>query len=130
MLYASAPQSPFHGAVRTAPWDVSECQPLNLLEAGQDGAPVAGVVVKSDPSPPPPRRSKPWKRSRRGNNTASSGNDDEDIDDGASSRQRRKSASVNSAENKRRDCIKYGLEELQRALPHVGTPEEEKVSMN
>ena len=35
--------------------------------------------------------------------------------------------SYSSAENKRRDSIKCGLEELQRVLPHVGTPEEEKV---
>lgn len=31
------------------------------------------------------------------------------------------------SDNKRRDNIKFGLEELQRVLPNFGTPEEEKV---
>ena len=72
-------------------------------------------------------KAKPSKRSRRATPTQQREQDDEDRDDGASSRQRRKPA-FNSAENKRRDSIKYGLEELQRVLPHVGTPEQEKVS--
>ncbi len=73
--------------------------------------------------------SKPSKRSRRSAPTSVAAAEEEDLDDGASSRLRRKSAAVNFAENKRRDCIKNGLEELQRNLPHIGTPEEEKVSI-
>lgn len=61
----------------------------------------------------------------------------DDLSDGASSRQRRKSNSLSggynavsgSTESKRRDSIKSGLDELQRALPQFGTPEEEKVAI-
>ena len=57
---------------------------------------------------------------------------EEDQYDGASVRKGRKSSLVNtnastSAENKRRDSIKTGLEDLQRMLPHVGKPEDERV---
>lgn len=92
--------------MRTGPWDPSEeCQPLNVLQQDER------------------KKLKASKRSKR----SAPQEEQEDQDDGASSRQRRKSA-FNSAENKRRDSIKYGLEELQRVLPHIGTPEEEKVS--
>ncbi|TRY61611.1 hypothetical protein TCAL_03204 [Tigriopus californicus] len=46
----------------------------------------------------------------------------------ASRKGRRDSQGANSAENKRRDSIKCGLDDLQRMLPHIGTPEEEKIS--
>ncbi|XP_040569196.1 uncharacterized protein [Lepeophtheirus salmonis] len=38
------------------------------------------------------------------------------------------SGSHSSTENRRRDSIKQGLDELQRVLPHLGSPEEEKIS--
>ncbi len=90
----------------------------------ESSKPTASVTPSGEPSP---RKSKPTKRSRRNTPTSSVAADEEDMDDGASSRQRRKST-VNIAENKRRDCIKSGLESLQRALPNLGRPEEEKVS--
>ena len=40
------------------------------------------------------------------------------------------SGNSGSSESKRRDSIKSGLEDLQRALPQFGTPEEEKVKVN
>ncbi len=113
----------------SSPWDPAECQPLNVIREDGNNDAVAPI-----------RKSKPSKRSRSScslfSTTATTGapasvsalaQDEEDVDDGASCRQKRKSTASMAAENKRRDSIKYGLEELQRILPHVGTPEEEKV---
>lgn len=66
------------------------------------------------------------KRTR--NPTPTSVTEYEESDGGVSGRKgRRDSQGANSAENKRRDSIKCGLDDLQRMLPHIGTPEEEKV---
>lgn len=58
---------------------------------------------------------------------------DEEMDEQGGSRRRRKSnpssivAGTSSSESKRRDIIKFGLDELQRVLPHIGKPGDEKV---
>ena len=85
------------------------------------------------------------KASKRSRTNSPLNREEENLSDGASSRIRRKSnpsqvaspagagastsgnGNSGSSESKRRDSIKYGLEELQRALPQFGTPEEEKV---
>nr|APH81344.1 ChREBP2 [Paracyclopina nana] len=112
----SSVTSPFHDATVTSPLDVSEFQPLNVIEDSRKGFSTRMTKVK------------PNKRSRT--NSPSRGDDNEDLSDGASSRQRRRSNNLGreSSESKRRDSIKCGLEDLQRALPQFGTPEEEKIS--
>ena len=47
--------------------------------------------------------------------------------DGASVRQRKKSDTLPFPDLRRKSSIKDGIDELQRILPHLGTPETEKV---
>lgn len=116
-MYLHKLQSPFHDAKASTPQDVSEFQPLNVIEDSRNKNSYNSRV-----------KIKPSKRSRT--NSPSRGDDNEDLSDGASSRQRRKSNNLGreTSETKRRDSIKCGLEDLQRALPQFGTPEEEKVT--
>ena len=106
----------------TNPPDMSEFQPLNVIESSDSSSRKSSSGYSSRSSSG--NKMKPSKRSR-----TNSPNWDEqnDLSDGASSRQRRKSNSgVNTtSETKRRDSIKTGLEELQRALPQF--TDEEKV---
>ena len=101
---------------------MSEFQPLNVIESSDSSSRKSSSGYSSRSSSG--NKMKPSKRSR-----TNSPNWDEqnDLSDGASSRQRRKSNSgVNAtSETKRRDSIKTGLEELQRALPQF--TDEEKV---
>ena len=102
------------------PNDTSEFQPLNVLDSHSE--------VKTNPS----------KRSRKNVSSNVPGPTEDDDESGSTRRrQRRKSnphptgnpsSGPNTTENKRRDSIKFGLEELQRVLPHIKRPEEEKVS--
>lgn len=120
-------QSPFHEAKASNPHDVSEFQPLNVIdfEAGKSSS---GYSSRSSSSN---SKSKAFKRSRT-NSPNRGDHESNDLSDGASSRQRRKSNSqsgeFSTTESKRRDSIKCGLEELQRVLPQFGSPEEEKIS--
>lgn len=115
--------SPFHDAIATNPPDMSEFQPLNVIETSDTASKKSSSGYSSRSSSG--HKLKPSKRSR-----TNSPNWDEqnDLSDGASSRQRRKSNSTVTAtsETKRRDSIKTGLEELQRTLPQF--TEEEKIS--
>ena len=119
----------------TSAEEFSNFYPLNVV---QDGGSISDSSSSKKSSGYSSRsssgaKSKASKRSRT--NSPNHGEDNGSMGDGASSRQRRKSNSSTtnapavptSSESKRRDSIKYGLEELQRALPQFGTPEEEKV---
>ena len=140
-------QSPFHDAKAANPVDVSEFHPLNVIESDtktlKSSTSSSGYSSSSRSSSSSTSASasdhKP-KASKRSRTNSPNRDDHYDLSDGASSRQRRKSSSsgggdksttttsTSSSETKRRDSIKNGLEELQRALPQFGSPEEEKIS--
>ena len=137
-------QSPFHDAKAANPVDVSEFHPLNVIESDtktlKSSASSSGYSSSSRSSSSSTADHKP-KASKRSRTNSPNRDDHYDLSDGASSRQRRKSSSsggggnqsttmtsMSSSETKRRDSIKNGLEELQRALPQFGSPEEEKIS--
>eukprot|EP00095_Tigriopus_kingsejongensis_P008103 maker-scaffold590_size129399-snap-gene-0.36 protein:Tk08103 transcript:maker-scaffold590_size129399-snap-gene-0.36-mRNA-1 annotation:"hypothetical protein CAPTEDRAFT_219042" len=106
--------SPFHGALSNSNWDPSDLQPMNIIEETHP----KGLGGKSKTG------------NKRARNVAPVAvKEYEESDGGVSGRKgRRDSHGGNSAENKRRDSIKCGLEDLQRMLPHIGKPEEEKMS--
>ena len=137
-------QSPFHDAKAANPVDVSEFHPLNVIESDtktlKSSTSSSGYSSSSRSSSSSTADHKP-KASKRSRTNSPNRDDHYDLSDGASSRQRRKSSSsggggdksttmtsMSSSETKRRDSIKNGLEELQRALPQFGSPEEEKIS--
>jgi len=144
--------SPFHEAKASNPYDVSEYQPLNVIEggatsdSGNSRKSSSGYSSRSSSG----STSKTKTASKRSRTNSPMNREEDILSDGASSRIRRKSnasqanlaatgsSSANltatssgnpgSSESKRRDSIKSGLEELQRTLPQFGTPEEEKIS--
>lgn len=144
--------SPFHEAKASNPYDVSEYQPLNVIEggatsdSGNSRKSSSGYSSRSSSG----GTSKTKTASKRSRTNSPMNREEDILSDGASSRIRRKSnasqanlaatgssaanltgtssGNAGSSESKRRDSIKSGLEELQRTLPQFGTPEEEKIS--
>jgi len=146
--------SPFHEAKASNPYDVSEYQPLNVIEggatsdSGNSRKSSSGYSSRSSSG----GASKTKTASKRSRTNSPMNREEDILSEGASSRIRRKSnasqanlavtatgssaanltgtssGNPGNSESKRRDSIKSGLEELQRTLPQFGTPEEEKIS--